>query len=89
MGKMIAAAQFKTHCLRIMAEAERSGETVVITKRGKPFMEMKAVAPDKPTPLFGCLKGSVTWLTDDPIASALDPDWEEKWEGDNPPELYR
>ena len=74
MGKMIGAAQFKAHCLRIMAEAERSGETVVITKRGKPFMEMKPVAPDKPTTLLGCMNGTVTWLTDDPTAPAFDPD---------------
>jgi len=47
MGKMIAAAQFKAHCLRIMAEAKRSGETIVITKRGKPFMELKPVPPDE------------------------------------------
>ena len=40
MGKMIGVAEFKAHCLRIMEEASRSGETVVITKRGKPFMEM-------------------------------------------------
>ena len=89
MGKLIGAAEFKAHCLRIMAEAKRSGETVVITKRGKPFMELKPIAPDKAAPLFGCMKGSVTWLTDDPTASALDPDWESEWEANNPPELYR
>lgn len=89
MGKMIGAAEFKAHCLRIMEEANRSGETVVITKRGKPFMEMKRVAPDETTPLFGCMKGSVTWLTDDHTAPALDPGWEEEWEANNPPELYR
>ena len=89
MGKMIGAAEFKAHCLRIMEEAKRSGETVIITKRGKPFMELKPVAPDKPAPLFGCLKGSVTWLTGDPTAPALDPEWESEWEANNPPEIYR
>jgi prevent-host-death family protein len=74
MGKMIGAAAFKANCLRILEEAKRNDETVVITKHGKPFMELKPVAPSEPTPLFGCMKGSVTWLTDDPIASALDPD---------------
>ena len=89
MGKLIGAAEFKAHCLRIMEEAKRSGETVVITKRGKPFMELKPIAPDKPKPLIGCLKGKVTWLTDDPAASPMDPEWERAWEADNPPELYR
>jgi hypothetical protein len=45
--------------------------------------------PDDPTPLFGCMKGTITWLTDDPTASALDPDWGEQWDANNPPELYR
>ena len=89
MGKMIGAAEFKAHCLRIMEEVKRSGETVVITKRGKPFVGLKPVATDKRTPAFGCMKGSVTWLTDDPTAPALDPDWESEWEANNPPEMYR
>ena len=89
MGKMIGAAEFKAHCLRIMEEAKRSGESVVITKRGKPFMELKPIAPDKQTSLIGCMKGSVTWLANDPAASASDPDWESEWEANNPPELYR
>ena len=80
MGKMIGAAEFKTHCLRIMEEAKRSGETVVITKRGKPFMELKPITTNKPAPLFGFMKGSVTWLTDDPAASACDPDWKNERE---------
>ena len=89
MGKMIGVAEFKAHCLRIMEEARRGGETVVITKRGKPFMELKPIAPVEQAPLFGCLKGSVTWLDDDPAVPAIDPDWESEWEANNPPELYR
>lgn len=88
MDKMIGAAEFKAHCLRIMKEAKRSGETVVITKRGKPFMELRPIASE-PSSIFGFLKGSVTWLTDDHTASPLDPDWESQWEANNPPELYR
>lgn len=58
MSKTVGAAEFKAHCLRIMEEASRSGETVVVTKRGKPFMELKRVAPPRHQPLFGCMKGS-------------------------------
>ena len=68
MGTKIGVTEFKTYCLRIMEEAKRSGETVVITKRGKPFAELKPIAPES-APLFGCMKGSVTWLTDDPAGS--------------------
>ena len=89
MGKMIGAAEFKAHCLRILDEIERSGEPVTITKRGRPVVEVKPISPDKPAPLFGCMKGSVTWLTDDPTAPTSGPEWESEWEANNPPDLYR
>ncbi len=41
MGKMMGAAEFKTHCLRILDEVERTGETVTITKRGHPVAEIR------------------------------------------------
>lgn len=41
MGKMIGAAEFKAHCLRILAEVERTGEPVTITKRGRPIGELR------------------------------------------------
>ncbi len=72
MGKMIGAAEFKAHCLRIMEEADRNGETVIITKRGKPFMELKPVTPKERKPFIGCMKGSVL-KSDDPFSPAVDP----------------
>ena len=71
MGKMIGAAEFKAHCLRIMEEASHSGETIVITKRGKPFMEMKPIKT-KAAQLFGSMKGSVISYGDI-ISPAVDP----------------
>ncbi|HEX8668539.1 MAG TPA: type II toxin-antitoxin system prevent-host-death family antitoxin [Allosphingosinicella sp.] len=90
MGRMIGAAEFKAHCLRILDEVQRTGETVTITKRGKPVAEVAPVAqPSKAKILFGALKGSITFAPDfDPDESPLDPDWEEVWEANHPPELY-
>jgi prevent-host-death family protein len=89
MGKMIGAAEFKAHCLRILDEVERTGEPVTITKRGRPVAEVKPVKPSERRSIIGCLKGSVTWLTDDPTASPQDPEWEREWETNNPPDIYR
>ena len=74
MGKMIGAAEFKTHCLRIMEEANRSGETVVITKRGKPFMEMKPARAKERKPLIGLMKNDA-YRFDDPDSPAYDKPW--------------
>ena len=40
MGKMIGAAEFKAHCLRILDEVERTREPVTITKRGRVVGEL-------------------------------------------------
>lgn len=89
MGKMIGAAEFKAHCLRILDEVQRSGESVTITKRGKPVAEVKAVAEDsRAKSLFGALKGTVTFARDFDPGEPADPDWEQVWEANNPPELY-
>ncbi|HEY0411525.1 MAG TPA: type II toxin-antitoxin system prevent-host-death family antitoxin [Allosphingosinicella sp.] len=90
MGKVIGAAEFKAHCLRILDEVQRTGESITVTKRGKPVAEVKPVLqPSRAKLLFGALKGSITFAPDfDPDESPFDPDWEEQWEANNPPELY-
>jgi prevent-host-death family protein len=88
MDKTIGAAEFKAHCLRILDEVQRSGEPVTITKRGKPVAEVKPVEDEQRPSVLGCLKGTVTILGDIE-ESPFDPDWEEQWEANNPPELYR
>lgn len=76
MGKMIGAAEFKAHCLRILDEVQRSGESVTITKRGKPVAEVKPVQdPKQPLkPLRGMLR-SDRYRYDDPDAPAYDGPW--------------
>jgi prevent-host-death family protein len=64
MGRMIGAAEFKAHCLRILDEVQRTGEPVTITKRGKPVAEVKPVQTEKRVPLFGCMKGKISILGD-------------------------
>lgn len=75
MNKMVGKAEFKAHCLRIMNEAERTGETVIITQRGKPVMELKPIKPKERKPLFGCMKGSVTIIGDLDDEPAYDGPW--------------
>ncbi|MDY7523497.1 MULTISPECIES: type II toxin-antitoxin system Phd/YefM family antitoxin [unclassified Sphingomonas] len=79
MTKMIGAAEFKAKCLAILDEVQASGESITITKRGKPVATVSAVA-EKTAPVarFGMMKGSITILGD--IVSPIDPDWEAKWE---------
>lgn len=57
--RTIAAGQFKAQCLRLLDEVAETGETIVVTKRGK------AVAKIEPMDEPPSLKGSVIYLVDD------------------------
>lgn len=59
-AKEITATQFKARCLRLLDEVAESGETLVVTKRGRP------VAQVEPAGLpHAELRGSVKFNLDD------------------------
>ena len=57
--RTIPAGLFKAQCLRLLDEVAETGETIVVTKRGK------AVAKIEPIEEPPSLKGSVVYLVDD------------------------
>jgi prevent-host-death family protein len=57
--RTIAAGRFKAQCLRLLDEVAETGETIVVTKRGKPVAKLEPLE-DPPS-----LKGSVIYLVDD------------------------
>lgn len=68
--RSIPAARFKAQCLKLLDEVSETGETIVVTKRGKP---VATVAPiEEPR----SLKGSVTYLvSDDELIAPIDEVW--------------
>lgn len=74
MGKMIGAAEFKAHCLRILDEVQRSGESVTITKRGKPVVEVTPVKATERRSVIGALQGSVSLMGD-----IISPPHKQRW----------
>jgi antitoxin (DNA-binding transcriptional repressor) of toxin-antitoxin stability system len=76
MGKMIGAAEFKAHCLRILDEVERTGEPVTITKRGRVVGELHPPAkPERKGVAFGFLKHPDYRFDADPEGPAYDRPW--------------
>lgn len=75
MTRQIKASEFKAKCLSLLDEVRDTGETIVVTKRGKPVAELKPVRR-RPKTLFGAMKGSVTILGDivAPLGDWSDPD---------------
>lgn len=68
----IPAGQFKAECLKIMDEVARTGRPVVVTKHGKPIVQL-VPAPKPQVAYFGQMKGTVTIKGD--IVAPLDEAW--------------
>lgn len=73
MTRTIKAGEFKAKCLKLLDEVAASGDTLVITKRGKPVAELRPVAA-KPKPRVGFMRGTVTYMGD--VISPVDAEWE-------------
>ena len=48
----IQASEFKAKCLALINKIAASGETLVVTKKGKPIVEMKPYPGKRVTPPF-------------------------------------
>ena len=57
--RTVPAGRFKAECLRLLDEVAETGETIVVTKRGKPVAKVEPVG-EPPS-----LKGSVVYHVDD------------------------
>ena len=57
--RTIPAGRFKAQCLKLLDEVAETGETIVVTKRGKPVAKVEPVE-EPPS-----LAGSVIYLVDD------------------------
>jgi len=70
--KMIPAGKFKAECLAILDEVQESGESIVVTKRGKPVARVIPYSDRKAE----SLRGSVTFHGDvvNPILDKWDAD---------------
>jgi len=73
-NRTIAAGEFKAKCLALLDEVAATGETIVVTKRGRPVAKVTAAARLDPRI---ALKGSVRTL-DATLAPFQDwSDWSE------------
>jgi prevent-host-death family protein len=73
MRERIPAAEFKAKCLKIMDQVAATGETVAVTKHGRPVARLVPVERGH-TAFIGCLKGSVTAMSD--LISPTGEQWE-------------
>jgi prevent-host-death family protein len=69
------ASEFKAKCLALMDQVAKTGETIVVTKNGKPVVELRPHRPPRAKSLIGLHKGQMQVQGDivAPVAAKL---WE-------------
>jgi prevent-host-death family protein len=70
----IQASEFKAKCLALMDQVARTGETILITKNGKPVAELVPPAGLRSASPFGLHKGAIE-ITGD-ILSPINIEWD-------------
>ena len=70
----VSKSQFKARALEFFRQVEASGETVIVTDKGRPTIEVRRYKADQRSPLDR-LQGSVIELTD-PFEPVGEDDWE-------------
>lgn len=76
----IPAAKFKATCLELMDRVATTGETIVITKHGRPVAQLVAASHNEKRPRsgYGCMKGTILFSA--PVEELLSTG--ERWNTD-------
>lgn len=74
--RTIPAGEFKAKCLALMDEVARTGEAVVITKRGKPVARLSSAAEPDEAAERKWLKDMILYIGDVESPAADPDDWE-------------
>ena len=61
--KSMKASEFKARCLQLMDEVAATGETITITKNGRPIVKLGPIKT-KPSTLFSAHAGRIESLGD-------------------------
>lgn len=74
--KKVAVSQAKARLLSLVDEVAKTGESIIVTKRGMPLVKMVKFRPEKPKPFIGRLVGIVE-VSGDLLEPAVRPeDWD-------------
>lgn len=62
--KTMAISEFKAHCLQVFSNVARTKESVIVTKRGKPLVEVIPFRNNDRTPTPGKLAHTLVFEKD-------------------------
>ena len=73
MPKTVAATEFKAHCLTLLEEVRQTRQPLLVTRHGKPVVEISPYMP-RDTEQLNPLKGSLLFEGD--VISPIDEKWD-------------
>jgi prevent-host-death family protein len=68
--RRVPAGEFKAHCLSLLDEVALTGQSLIITKRGRAVARLVPLAEQMPAPLMGSI------LAERDIVTPLDEQWD-------------
>ena len=74
--RSVPAGEFKTNCLRLMDEVNKTGTAIVVTKHRRPVVRVSPFRTERPK-LVGSCSGQLRIITDiDSEPAILADDWD-------------
>ena len=73
MKEEMSISEFKSHCLEILKNLEKSQSSIIITKRNKPIATVSGISKNVPS-IFGMFKNQIEIKGD--IVASIDEEWE-------------
>ena len=70
--RQMSASTFKAKCLMVMKQVRATGETVVVTRRGKPVVKVVSAEPQNDD-IFGFMRGRIKVVGD--IEAPIPLEW--------------
>ena len=70
----ISATEFRKRCFKLMGQVHHLRSKIVVTKRGKPWVEIIPCGEEEPHVLLGCIPDSGKSVTD--LPKPIPESWE-------------
>ncbi len=75
--EQIPISKFKATCLALLDRVKRTGQPVLVTRRGEPIAQILPPPPQtRPASWLGCLKGTGRIVGDIVSPAVSEEDWE-------------
>ncbi len=75
--QQISISNFKATCLAVLDHVKRTGQPILVTRRGEPIAQVTPPPPEgRPQSWLGCMSGKAKIVGDVISPAAEESDWE-------------